>query len=125
MKQAGVFDLEDRLHCKENPKDWLLIKLLCKQTTESLGGVPLLRLSSDTLLKFKPPASNILVIENEQSCLTLNNIANTIAVSGGGKSVSWMRAEWLSAEAVLGSRLLLLFLSPCLRTNFQDQLFFF
>ena len=97
VKQVGLMNW---LNCTEKPKDWLLVKPLCTQTTKSLGGAPLLRLSSDTLLEFELPAGNILVIENEQSCLALNNMPNVIAVSGGGKNVAWMRAGWLAAKNV-------------------------
>lgn len=88
------------LDCREKPKDWLLIKPLCKKMVDSLGGLPLLRMSSETLLNFELPASNILVIENEQSCLSLNNVPDTIAVSGGGKNISWMNAGWLANKRV-------------------------
>ncbi len=88
------------LNCKKKPKDWLLIKPLCAQVSAALGGLPLLRLSSDTLLEFELPASNILIIENEQSCLALNSISDTIAISGGGKNIAWMRAGWLAAKRV-------------------------
>ena len=83
------------LHCVEKPKDWLLIKPLCTETRALLGGLPLLRLSSDTLQEYELPAINILVIENEQPCLALNDVRDTIAVSGGGKNVSWLKAHWL------------------------------
>ena len=88
------------LDCKEKPKDWLLVKPLCQETRSLLGGLPLLRLSSDTLQDFELPARNILVIENEQSCLALSDVHNTIAVSGGGKNVSWMKAGWLADKNV-------------------------
>ena len=88
------------LNCKNKPKDWLLVKPLCQQTKAALGSMPLLRLSSDILLDFVLPATNILVIENEQSCLVLNNIPNTIAVSGGGKNIAWLQAEWLAGKNV-------------------------
>ncbi|PID43347.1 MAG: hypothetical protein CSA52_02250 [Gammaproteobacteria bacterium] len=97
VKDAGLMSWLD---CKEKPKDWLLIKPLCEETRELLGGLPLLRLSSDTLQDFALPARNILVIENEQSCLALRDIRNTIAVSGGGKNVSWMKAGWLAGKNV-------------------------
>ncbi len=97
VREVGLLNW---LHCKDKPKDWLLIKPLCEQATAVLGGIPLLRLSSDTLLEFELPASNILIIENEQSCLALNNIPDTIAISGGGKNVAWMRAGWLTAKRV-------------------------
>lgn len=88
------------LDCKEKPRDWLLVKPLCQETRSLLGGLPLLRLSSDTLQDFELPARNILVIENEQSCLALSDVHNTIAVSGGGKNVSWMKAGWLADKNV-------------------------
>ncbi len=93
-------DLMKWLHYKKKPKDWLLIKPLCAQVSAALGGLSLLRLSSDTLLEFELPASNILIIENEQSCLALNSISDTIAISGGGKNIAWMRAGWLAAKRV-------------------------
>ena len=83
------------LDCQPKPKDWLLIKPLCPQVQSALGGLPLLRLSSDILLNYELPASHLLVIENEQSCLALNELPNTIAISGGGKNLTWMRAHWL------------------------------
>lgn len=88
------------LNCRDKPKDWLLVRPLCKNTADSFGGLPLLRMSSETLLSFELPAKNILVIENEQSCLSLDNIPDTIAVSGGGKNVSWMKADWLANKRV-------------------------
>ncbi|WP_198292183.1 Wadjet anti-phage system protein JetD domain-containing protein [Teredinibacter turnerae] len=88
------------LDCRDKPKDWLLVRPLCKNSADSFGGLPLLRMSSETLLDFELPAKNILVIENEQSCLSLDNIPDTITVSGGGKNVSWMRADWLTNKRV-------------------------
>ena len=96
-KEMGLLSWLD---CRDKPKDWLLVKPLCKNAADALGGLPLLRMSSDTLLDFELPANNILVIENEQSCLSLDNIPDTIAVSGGGKNVSWMRANWLANKRV-------------------------
>lgn len=96
-KEMGLLSWLD---CRDKPKDWLLVKPLCKSAAEALGGLPLLRMSSETLLQFELPAKNILVIENEQSCLSLDNIPDTIAVSGGGKNVSWMRANWLASKRV-------------------------
>lgn len=97
VKDTGLISWLD---CKEKPKDWLLVKPLCEETRSQLGGLPLLRLSSDTLQDFELPAKNILVIENEQSCLALSDVRNTIAVSGGGKNVSWMKANWLATKNV-------------------------
>lgn len=97
VKDTGLMNWLD---CKEKPMDWLLVKPLCQEIRSQLGGLPLLRLSSDTLQDFELPARNILVIENEQSCLALSGFRNTIAVSGGGKNVSWMRAGWLADKNV-------------------------
>ncbi|MGI9256113.1 MAG: Wadjet anti-phage system protein JetD domain-containing protein [Salinispira sp.] len=88
------------LHCRDKPKDWLLVKPLCEQSRAALGGMPILRLSSDTLLKYELPADKILIIENEQACLSLPEIPGTIAVAGGGKNVAWMRAAWLAGKRV-------------------------
>ncbi|GKW38749.1 Wadjet anti-phage system protein JetD domain-containing protein [Pectobacterium carotovorum] len=96
-KEMGLLSWLD---CRDKPKDWLLVRPLCKNTADFLGGLPVLRMSSETLLGFELPAKNILVIENEQSCLSLDNIPDTIAVSGGGKNVSWMRADWLGNKRV-------------------------
>ena len=88
------------LHCQQKPQDWLLVKPLCEQTRCQLGGLPLLRLSSDTLQTFALPARNILVVENEQSCLALGTVGHTIAVAGGGRNVGWMQAHWLADKNV-------------------------
>lgn len=97
VKEIGLLSWLD---CRDKPKDWLLVRPLCKKTKDSLRGLPQLRLSSETLMDFELPAKNILVIENEQSCLSLDNIPDTIAVSGGGKNVSWMKASWLTSKRV-------------------------
>lgn len=96
-RQRGLFRW---LNCRHKPRDWLLVKPLCPQTRAALGGLPLLRLSSDTLIEFVLPADNILIIENEQPCLALPDIPNTIAIAGGGKNVAWMQAQWLPAKRV-------------------------
>ncbi len=88
------------LKCEEKPKDWLLIKPLCPISREALGGIPLLRISCDTLTGFELPAMNILVVENEQSCLSLGQFRNTIAISGGGKNIEFLSATWLKNKNV-------------------------
>lgn len=88
------------LACREKPKDWLLIRPLCPKTQSALGGVPLLRLATETLLSNELPAENIIVSENEQSCLALPAVPNTIAVSGGGKNITWMQASWLANKRI-------------------------
>lgn len=88
------------LNCQEKPSDWLLVKPLCQKTQSNLANLPILRLNSQTLLGYELPSNNILVVENEQSCLALTHIPNTIAVAGGGKNVNWLKAEWLKHKKV-------------------------
>ena len=92
VKEQGLLSW---LNCKAKPKDWLLVKPLCPKTQQALGGLPLLRLSSETLWDYVLPAERILIVENEQSCLALPTLTNTIAVAGGGKNVAWLAADWL------------------------------
>ena len=40
------------------------------------------------------------MVENEQSCLALPTLPNTIVVAGGGKNVAWMSADWLQGKRV-------------------------
>ena len=40
------------------------------------------------------------MVENEQFCLALGAIRDTVAVVGGGSNVAWLQAEWLSAKNV-------------------------
>lgn len=88
------------LACRANPKDWRLVRPLCEQVHQALGGIPILKIPTDTLLGYELPAANILVIENIQSGLALPAMANTIAVIGGGKNIAWMAASWLKKKRV-------------------------
>ena len=78
------------LGCVPHPKDWLVVKPLCEDTQAAMGGLSLMRLTSHTLKSYDFPADNILIIENDQSCYSLPKVPNTIAISGGGKNVSWL-----------------------------------
>lgn len=93
-------ELLNWLGCDIKPKDWLLIRPLCDVTKLALANLPILKLSSQTLLNFELPADNILIIENEIPCFMLPNLPNTIAVAGGGKNLTWLKAEWLAAKKV-------------------------
>lgn len=88
------------LNCQDKPNDWLLIEPLCLVTKSKLANLSLFRLNSQTLLDYELPADNILVIENEQSCLMLDNLANTIAVAGGGKNLGWLKSDWLNHKKI-------------------------
>lgn len=108
-----IADLLDSIHCNDistsgnlrtwlgcllNPKGWLTVRPLCPQTLIAMGGFPLLQTTGDLLTEHALPTSNILVIENMQSGLGLPEMADTIAVMGGGKNIGWMKAEWLKTR---------------------------
>jgi len=88
------------LNCKENPKGLLSVRPLCPQTKKAMAGIPLLQMYSQDLYKYELPASNILVIENMQSGLALPEMEDTIAVFGGGRNLTWMKADWLQSKRV-------------------------
>lgn len=88
------------LGCRANPKGWLWVRPLCERSQRALGGIPLLQLATDTLLRFELPASHVLVVENVQSGLALPKLDDSIAVFGGGKNVSWLSAKWLERKRV-------------------------
>ena len=88
------------LDCVDIPRSWLLVRPLCPQSKQHLSGLPILQLSTQTLLETPLPASNILVVENNQSGFGLPPLNDTIAVIGGGANVSWMGARWLRDKNV-------------------------
>lgn len=88
------------LDCLDHPKGWLMIKPLCDQVQQALGGLPIFQLSTDVLLQFKLPAEHIIVVENIQSGLALPVLKNTIVVCGGGKNIKWLDARWLQHKQV-------------------------
>ena len=77
---------------------------LCPATRERLGGLPLLQLDAETLTRQALPADNILIVENRQSStgtgLGLPPLDNCIAVFGGGRNLSWLRAPWLAEKRI-------------------------
>jgi len=88
------------LGCLDNPKGWLTIRPLCPHTKARMGGFAILQLPMDLLRSQALPARNILVIENKQSGFSLPTLADTVAIFGGGKNVSWMDAQWLKNKQV-------------------------
>ncbi len=92
------------LGCLDTPKSWLLVRPLCPATRERLGGLPLLQLDAETLTRQPLPADNILIVENRQSStgtgLGLPPLDNCIAVFGGGRNLSWLRAPWLAEKRI-------------------------
>lgn len=100
IDENNQLELLDWLGCESKPKDWLFIRPLCDASKLALANLPILKLSSQTLLNFELPADNILIIENETPCFMLPNLANTIAVAGGGKNLTWLKAQWLKHKKV-------------------------
>ena len=88
------------LNCLDHPKGWLMVKPLCTEVQQSLGGLPLFQLSTDVLTQFELPAQHIFVVENIQSGLALPRVANAIVVCGGGKNIAWLKAQWLKHKQV-------------------------
>lgn len=92
------------LGCLDTPKSWLLVRPLCPATRERLGGLPLLQLDAGTLSRQPLPADNILIVENRQSStgtgLGLPPLDNCIAIIGGGRNLTWMRAPWLTGKRI-------------------------
>lgn len=92
--------LANWLDVKGNHKGWLTVRPLCAAAQARLGGLGLLQLTVDELRQQPLPAKHILVVENVQSGLGLPLLADTIAVAGGGKNVSWLDAPWLADKQV-------------------------
>jgi len=88
------------LNCLDSPKGWLTIRPLCTEVQKRIGGLPVLKLSSDVLKNYELPAAYIFVIENIQSGLSFPHFANGIVVCGGGKNITWMEAAWLKKKKV-------------------------
>ncbi|WP_432784534.1 hypothetical protein AAEX37_01494 [Oligella sp. MSHR50489EDL] len=97
VKELGLLNW---LGCTVKPKDWLLVRPLCERQRAKFANIDILRLSTETLMNYPLTAKNILIIENEQSCLGLNQLADTIAVAGGGKNLAWLAADCLSDKRV-------------------------
>ncbi len=88
------------LGCLDNPGGWLLVRPLCQRTRGRLAELPLLQLDTETLIRHELPAKHILVVENKQSGYALPPLEDTIAVFGGGRNTSWMKAEWLHRKHI-------------------------
>lgn len=88
------------LNCIDSPKGWLMVKPLCRNVQDRLGGLPLFQLSTDVLHTFELPAQYIVVVENIQAGLAVPDLENAIVVCGGSKNVSWLDAVWLQGKTV-------------------------
>ena len=98
LSQAG--DLGTWLQCQTPPKNWLTIRPLCPCTIKKMADLTILKMTSDTLHNYELPAKNIIAVENMQSGLALPTMPDTIAVIGGGKNITWLKAPWLKKKNV-------------------------
>lgn len=88
------------LGCQAPPKDWLLVRPLDAATQAALGGWQVLRLPTEQLRRRPLPGVRVLIVENEQSCLSLPQLPDTVAVAGGGRNTAWLDAPWLADKQV-------------------------
>lgn len=86
------------LGCRALDKGWLWVRPLCPRTQAQLGGMPLLRLSTDVLIAHPLPGAAVLVVENKQPGYALPALIDTVAVFGGGRNTAWMAAPWLASK---------------------------
>ncbi len=88
------------LGCVATPADWLWVRPLCVVTRQALGGLPVLRLPTAVLKAVPLPGARVLVVENEQPGYALPELADTVAVFGGGRNLAWMEAGWLRHRVI-------------------------
>jgi len=97
---AAFGGLKSWLDCIDSPKGWLMVKPLCPEVQNRLGGLPIFQLSADVLHEFELPAQYIVVVENIQAGLALPKLKDSIVICGGGKNVAWLEAPWLQNKTV-------------------------
>ncbi|MCP5152059.1 MAG: hypothetical protein H6983_24545 [Ectothiorhodospiraceae bacterium] len=88
------------LGCARNPSGWVHVRPLCDRTRATLGGMSVLMLPTDELLRTPLPGAQVVIVENLQSGLALPELPSTVAVFGGGRNLAWVRAPWLGARRV-------------------------
>lgn len=87
---AGL-SLETFLNADPQNQHWLLIVPL----DPSLLPFKQLRLRSSELQTTPLPGSHIIIVENERCWHQLPALANTIAILGTGRDLTWLDAKWL------------------------------
>lgn len=86
--------LEQFLGAIDENDHWLLIVPLEKK----LLPFKQLRIRASELLTNELPASQIIIIENEQCLHQLPPLENTIAILGAGLNLSWLKAHWFKKK---------------------------
>jgi hypothetical protein len=82
------------------PTNWIAVRPLCEKTKKILGGFDCIRVSEADLINKGLPGCNLLIVENMESGFGLPELANTVAVLGCGKNLSWMNNEWIQSKKV-------------------------
>lgn len=99
---SGAGGIRQWLDCRNNPGNWVLVRPLCQQTRNALGGLHILQIDTETLQQKELSAEHILMVENDQSGLCLPEVKNTIAVISGGNNLSWLdNNQWLKQHHTL------------------------
>ena len=126
LRFAGVHTkfVEDKAHLVERVLDWrhngaipkntlfdwlgvrskmgkeLLVRPLCDKVCASIGGASLMRLNQEGLSQIRPVLTHVLVIENEVSAYTIQDIPGCLVVAGTGFFVDWLKLPWVQNAKV-------------------------
>lgn len=82
------------------PANWIAVCPLCENTKKILGGFESIRVPVIDLINKGLPGRNLLIVENLESGFGLPELANTVAVFGCGKNLSWMDNNWIQSRKI-------------------------
>lgn len=88
-------DLNAYLDVARKPRGYVYLRILDPSLQSAVSGFEVLRVAAEELVDTAPPGGNLIVVENEQSGFMLPHLADTVAVFGAGKNLSWAGAEWI------------------------------
>lgn len=92
--------LEAWLGCLPTPSNWLYIRPLCPDLRQQMGGFRVLQIPLEQFLAQPLPGRRVLVVENTKPGYALPELADTIAIFGGGRNTQWRLAPWLAERDV-------------------------
>lgn len=92
--------LSSWLGCIPKPNNWITVRPLCMETKKAMGGFDCIRVPSIELVREGLPCKNLIIVENQESGLGLPQLADTIAVLGFGRNISWMDNKWIQSLKV-------------------------
>ena len=88
-------DLNAYLDVARKPRGYVYLRILDPKLRSEVSGFEVIRVAAEELADTAPPGSDLIVVENEQSGFMLPHLADTVAVFGAGKNLSWASAEWI------------------------------